>query len=142
MSLLHFYHTEQGPLHQAAQENSAEFVNKYFTKGNTEGFLKDEEIWLNFSPCLLEQTNEIKLDYDIDGVVIQLQTFSAIKLHYISIKNPPVMLSVFHHLKKHVFIQRYNDQKLRLFKQAYGISIANPEVGMGVFFFIITWLQL
>lgn len=69
-------------------------------------FLHDEDLHLNFQPINLnkdEQSSHINIQHDVDGIVVEMDSFAGIKIpmHFIT-SNPDLYINIYHDIKKHV----------------------------------------
>ena len=113
-----------------ARKNAIEMIQKFSNKRDVGEILKDEDIRFKFQPTGLGEEDMLKFQYDIDGVVIEVDQLCHIRIpvHYMSIKNPPQLFPVYHYLKKHLNLRQYNQKKLKLLKEACGMHLSYAQV--------------
>ncbi|CAM4735956.1 unnamed protein product [Leuciscus chuanchicus] len=97
-------------------------------------FLCDDSIHLSVSPTTLsnlEQSLFLDFAFDIDGVVVELEGLSGLKLPvpYLTFPKPSkaTMRPVFHLLKKHIRSNNYSRLGFRCFQLSRGISLAKSQ---------------
>ena len=114
-----------------AKGNSTELFSAIHSYGSLEDFLQDDDLRLSARPTSitrLEHDVLIDKQYDIDGVVVELQSFSAIKapLNYLLLKAQDLssVHPVYDIVKKHLQLDQYDQQSLKSLKNSHGIHFA------------------
>ncbi len=100
-----------------------------------EDFLCNDSIHLSVSPTTLTNLEQrLYLDYafDIDGVVVELEGLSGLKLpvSYLTFPKPTkaTLRPVFHLLKKHIKSNTFFRLGFRCFQLSKGLSLAKSQV--------------
>lgn len=122
-----------------AEDNTQNLLDIVRQSSSMKDFLSDDSIHLSVSPTTMtrsEQSLHLDLSFDIDGVVVQLEELSGLKLRvpYLTFPKPSKVSvhPVFHLLKKHVKPHVYSGSGFRCFQLSRGLTIATPQVGVFV----------
>ncbi|XP_073770363.1 uncharacterized protein isoform X2 [Danio rerio] len=117
-----------------AEDNTQNLLDIVRQSSSMKDFLSDDSIHLSVSPTTMtrsEQSLHLDLSFDIDGVVVQLEELSGLKLRvpYLTFPKPSKVSvhPVFHLLKKHVKPHVYSGSGFRCFQLSRGLTIATPQ---------------
>lgn len=123
---------------RASEDNTQSFLDLIRQFKTLENFLFDDSIHLSVSPTTvtnLEQRLYLDYAFDIDGVVVELEELSGLKLpvSYLSFPKPSkvTMRPVFHLLKKHIRSNTYSRLGFRCFQLSKGLLLAKSQVHFG-----------
>ena len=79
-----------------ATTNAAQMLENFPRKASVKALLKDVDLHISMAPVYLEGGDQISIKYDIHKVVLEMaaMTHLNLKLHYLTFKNPPVLVPV------------------------------------------------
>ncbi|MGL5591361.1 MAG: hypothetical protein ACRDCF_01340 [Mycoplasmoidaceae bacterium] len=118
----------------SSEENTKNLLDNFFAHRFVEGFLRDEDLNVPLFPTTVQQANHaVDLQYDLDGIVVQLRNLAALKqrLHYLfvgKISGPNLQ----HHwpiLKKHLQLEKYNSAGISALTKTFGSVLAFVDSG-------------
>ncbi|XP_034145842.1 uncharacterized protein LOC117594222 [Esox lucius] len=117
-----------------AADNTQSIFHLFEQFKTVEDFLKDDNMHVSVNPTtvtILEQTSNLDFSFDIDGVVIELEGMSAVKIHIQYLKFPKAIKTtirpVFHLLKKHVKPKHYSTRGFKCFQHSQGMTLAQSQ---------------
>ena len=120
---------ERDGLIETAKENTDHLVQEIEGRASIKDFLTAEDVYLNTlstNATLLEQSVFLEHKYDIDGVVVELQSLLGISspVNYLLFNiNRGNIQPMYHLLKKHVDITAYNSNGIKSLQKASGMHI-------------------
>lgn len=120
---------------RTSEDNTQSFMVLIRPFKTIDDFLCDDSIHLSVSPTTLTNLEQhLHLDYafDIDGVVVELEGLSGLKLpvSYLTFPKPTkvTMRPVFHLLKKHIKSNTYSRLGFSCFQLSKGLLLAKSQV--------------
>lgn len=119
----------------AAEDNTRNLMHIIRQFSSIEEFLSDDNIHLSVNSTTvtnLEQSSYLDYAFDIDGVVVELEGLSALKLlvPYFNFPKPSkaTLQPGFHLLKKHIKSNHYSRKGFKCFQMSKGLTLAQSQV--------------
>lgn len=122
---------ERPTLYETGILNGTHFVESFKSHETADGFLHASEYIpvVSTNMIRLERETLVDEDYDIDGLVIELETFSAIKLECrnLSLELGGNLKPIYQFIKKHINQSMFNSSAMKVVNKIDGLTVCRSQ---------------